>query len=279
MKPVLLTGGTGFVGRAVARALAERDVPVRHVIRTGSEAKLDPVLSSADEVIATDDLFAQTRQWWKDTCQDIDMVLHAAWYTEPGKYLVSDKNLDCVAGTLALAKGAAAANVRRFVGVGTCFEYDLTPGYLSVDTPLDPKTPYAAAKVATWHMLNQWLPLKDVSFLWGRLFYLFGAGEDPRRLVPYLHAQLGAEEPADLTSGAQIRDFMDVDAAAAMLVQAAFSDRTGAFNVASGRETTVRALAEKIADQYGRRDLLNFGARPDNLTDPPCVVGVLAEDT
>ena len=37
---------------------------------------------------------------------------------------------------------------------------------------------------------------------------------------------------------------------------------------------TVREIAEKIADEYGRRDLLRFGARPDHL-DPPCIVGVL----
>ena len=33
-------------------------------------------------------------------------------------------------------------------------------------------------------------------------------------------------------------------------------------------------LAENIADDYGRRDLLKFGVRPDNLIDPPCVVGL-----
>ena len=37
---------------------------------------------------------------------------------------------------------------------------------------------------------------------------------------------------------------------------------------------TVRELAERIADEFGRRDLLRFGARPDNPVDPPCVVGI-----
>ncbi|MDC0343674.1 NAD(P)-dependent oxidoreductase, partial [bacterium] len=97
--------------------------------------------------------------------------------------------------------------------------------------------------------------------------------------VPYLHRRLSAGEPADLTSGTQLRDFLDVDKAAAMLVKEALAARTGAVNIASGEGITVRALAERIADGYGRRDLLNFGARPDNITDPPCVVGVKAEDT
>jgi len=38
--------------------------------------------------------------------------------------------------------------------------------------------------------------------------------------------------------------------------------------------TTVRQLAEQIADEFGRRDLLHFGARPDNLIDPSFVVGI-----
>jgi dTDP-6-deoxy-L-talose 4-dehydrogenase (NAD+) len=37
-------------------------------------------------------------------------------------------------------------------------------------------------------------------------------------------------------------------------------------------------LAEQIADEYGRRDLLRFGVRPDNPIDPPCVIGVRDEN-
>jgi len=113
-----------------------------------------------------------------------------------------------------------------------------------------------------------------VEFLWARLFYLYGVGENSRRLVPYLHQQVQAGQVADLTSGTQIRGFMDVDDAAALLVADAFSTRTGVSNIASGQGTTVRQLAEDIADGYGRRELLNFGARADNLTDPPMVVGL-----
>lgn len=273
MSRVLITGATGFVGRAVVAALKARGATLRCVIRTGSAARLAG-LEPGDEVVETDDLFAETPEWWAGHCADMDMVLHLAWYAEPGKYLVSDRNLACLSGTLALARGAARARVGRFVGVGTCFEYDLTGGRLGPDAPLDPLTPYAAAKASAFLTLREWLPRQDVAFLWARLFYLYGEGEDPRRLVPYLHQQLGRGERADLTEGRQLRDFMDVDAAAALLVSDAFSDRTGACNIASGEGITVRALAERIADGYGRRDLLNFGARPDNLTDPPCVIGL-----
>jgi len=58
------------------------------------------------------------------------------------------------------------------------------------------------------------------------------------------------------------------------IADVALGHRKGAVNVCSGTPTTVRELAERIADEYGRRDLLRFGARADNQFDPPMVVGV-----
>lgn len=207
-------------------------------------------------------------------CEGIDAVAHLAWYAEPGRYLVSPRNLACLAGTIALAEGAIAAGVRRFLGVGTCFEYDLAAGHLSIDTPLKPSTPYAAAKAATFLALSQALPAAGMSFIWCRLFYLYGEGEDPRRLTAAIRMQLSRGATIDLTSGGQIRDFLDVAEAGSRIAALVNSDRCGPVNICTGQGVTVRALAESIADEYGRRDLLRFGARPDNLVDPPCIVGI-----
>jgi dTDP-6-deoxy-L-talose 4-dehydrogenase (NAD+) len=93
-------------------------------------------------------------------------------------------------------------------------------------------------------------------------------------LVPYIRARLSAGEPAELTSGEQVRDFLDVREAGRMIAAHALGGDTGAVNVCSGIPVTVRELALRIADEYGRRDLLKFGARPANLVDPPYVLGV-----
>ena len=273
---VLLTGATGFVGRQVLRAMVERGVRVRAVVRDGKQSQL-ATLEGIESLVTTPDLFAEGADWWSDVCEDIDTVIHAAWYAEPGKYLQSTKNLDCLVGTLQLAKGAANAGVRRFIGIGTCFEYDLSAGVLSIATPLRPLTPYAGAKAAAFLALLQWFSQQEVEFAWCRLFYLYGEGEDARRLVPYVRTKLTAGQTADLTSGNQIRDFLDVREAGSMIVEKALSNNQGPINICSGVPITVRQLVEKIADEYGRRDLLNFADRPDNLIDPPCVVGIRQE--
>lgn len=273
---VLLTGATGFVGRQVLRALHESSVSVRAVVREGSQGRLKPT-ERIEKIIVTRDLFFESSQWWADVCAGVDTIIHAAWHVEPGDYLESPKNLDCLSGTLQLAKGAALAGVRRFVGVGTCIEYDLASGMLSVDTPLRPMTPYAAAKAAAFMALSRFLSQQKVEFAWCRLFYLYGEGEASQRLVPYLRDRLAAGEPAELTSGTQVRDYLDVCEAGRTIAQVALSSAEGPFNICSGVPITVRQFAEGIADEYGRRDLLRFGARPDSLSDPPVVTGVRTE--
>jgi len=270
---ILLTGAAGFVGRQVLRALGERGCRVRSVVREGKQERFAHD-DAIETIVASRDIFAESAAWWARACGGVDTVIHAAWYAESGQYLQSPKNQECLSGTLRLAEGAVQAKVRRFVGMGTCFEDDLEAGRLSIKTPLKPSTPYAQAKVDAFNALSVALPRHGVAFAWCRLFYLYGEGEDSRRLVSYVRARLQAGEPAELSSGSQVRDFLDVREAARMIVDVALGSQEGPVNICSGKPVTVRELAERIADDFGRRDLLRFGARPDNPVDPACVVGV-----
>jgi nucleoside-diphosphate-sugar epimerase len=265
MTRVLLTGGTGFVGSPIRSSLNASGGDVLAVVRSGKV----PPTKNLSAVIETPDMFAEGYDFWAKACAEVDLVLHVAWYAEPGKYLQSPLNLHCLAGTLLLAMAARDAGA-RFVGIGTCLEYALTGRPLDTEAPLGPTTAYSAAKAAAFIALSN--SLED--FAWCRLFYLYGKGEDPRRLVPYLHARLSAGEPADLTSGTQVRDYMDVSTAADQIAAIALSRRQGAQNICSGIPTTVAALATEIAQSYGREDLLRFGARAENSDDPAHVVGV-----
>jgi nucleoside-diphosphate-sugar epimerase len=269
---ILVTGGTGFVGRHVVQHLRQQGHPIRAIVRKGRERDFIP--GDDYEIIYTGDVFVEKYTWWLDVLKGVSSIVHLAWYAEPGRYLESDLNVTCLRGTLRLAEAAIDAGVNRFVGVGSCFEYDLSQGDLSIATPLNPTTLYGACKAASYQVLTQWFTSSPIQFCWCRLFYLYGEGEDARRLVSYIRSQLELGQQVLLTKGNQIRDFLDVGVAAKMIADIALGEKQGPFNICSGIPISVRELAEKIADEYGRRDLLAFGARPHNVIDPFRVVGI-----
>ncbi len=273
MSIVLLTGATGFVGRAIHRYLDRRGHDVRVTVRPGSAARL-AVAVPQDAIIECDDIFAWDADWWAKACAGVDAVIHAAWYVEHGRYANALENAACAQGSFALAHGAVRAGVRHVIGIGTCMEYHLPGEQLSVDAPLRPANFYAACKLATFHMMREWFALHETGFSWCRLFYLHGEGEHPDRIAAYLHRRLQAGENAELSAGTQLRDFLDVRAAGAMIANVVDSGQQGVINICSGTPTTIRAFAEQIADGYGRRDLLQFGSKPPHPGDPAAVVGV-----
>lgn len=270
---IVLTGATGFVGKQILRSLIERGCSVRVLVRDPSRL---PDLSRypSVEVVQTADVFSARSSDLQKMLQGADTLVHAAWYAESGKYLTSPLNLACLTGTLSLAQTFAAVGGKRFIGVGTCAEYDLSVGVLTTDTPLAPTTLYASCKASAFQVLRCFLGQEGVGFGWCRIFYLYGEGEDERRLVPYIRKQLEAGQEVLLTRGEQVRDFLDVKVAGETIADFALGEQEGAINVCSGQAVTVRQLAERIADEYDGRALLRFGARPENAFDPPRVVGV-----
>ncbi len=256
-RTVLITGATGFVGRAVLAELLTKGVNIREIKR-GHRKNGETALSqdTRHQVIHTPDLFAENVNWATKVCSNVDIIVHLAWYVEHGKYQESPKNLDCLIGSLTLAKGALEAGISRFVGIGTCAEYDLTQSPLTVDSPLKPQSPYSAAKCATYLALSQIFKSSGTEFSWCRLFYVYGQGEDHRRLVPTLRSNLAAGKQTILKHGDSVVDFINVKDAAVQITDVVLGQAHGSFNVSSGAPITIKNFALTIADEYGHPDLI-----------------------
>ena len=272
MTNILITGASGFVGKQVLKGLESVECNISVVSRLDAETFSE--YQNVKKCIYTNDLFSQNEDWLLESLAGIDTVIHLAWYAEPKKYLSSEENLSCLVGTLNLAKAVCKSGVTRFIGVGTCAEYDTKFEVLSTDTPLNPKNLYASCKASAFLALNSLFANYNIGFVWCRLFFLFGEGESELRLHGYIKNQISKNKIINLTSGGQVRDYMDVSDASSEIIAATLSDFSGAFNVCSGEGATVREIAQTIAREMGREDLLNFGVIKKSEFDPDKIVGV-----
>jgi nucleoside-diphosphate-sugar epimerase len=265
---VLVTGAAGFVGSRVARALAGAEVDVHAVIRREPGPRLAGVegihLEQCDltDPSAVEQLVARVEP---------ELCIHCAWIATPGVYLTSPENEthERIAGDLALS--LVDHGCVRIVGLGTCFEYAPSNRPLSEASPLGPTTPYAHAKLAALARMNDACRGSATTLAWARLFYLYGPGEDPHRLVPSVVLSLLDGRPARTTPGEQLRDFLHVDDVAEALVAVAQSDVTGAVNVGAGRPVAVRELVEILGTITGHPELVELGALPYAPNDPMVV--------
>jgi nucleoside-diphosphate-sugar epimerase len=107
---------------------------------------------------------------------------------------------------------------------------------------------------------------------WARLFYVYGPGEAPGRLVPTVVQGFLAAAPVELSHGRQRLDFLYVDDVADALVRLLGSDVKGAVNVASGEATSVRDMVGAIVAHLEAPADVRFGARAGDEGGPPLVV-------
>ncbi len=229
---VLVTGASGFVGRQTFKPLESLGFKV--IAPSPHECDLlDPAQMRA--------LLDATRP---------SHVLHCAWEVTHGRFWTAPENLDWVAATLGLARHAARVGVRRFVGIGSCAEYDWSDGGAADRAEGDaalPDTLYGKAKLTTATLLDAFCAEAGIGFAWARLFHLFGPGEHPARFVPSLTRPLAEGKPALVRHGALVRDMMPVEEAGAALAALVASEVAGVVNIASGQGVTLGDFARRLA--------------------------------
>ena len=238
---ILVTGATGFVGRAFCEAAIARGHKVLGLCREVN-ARLP-----AGCQIARGSL--EQFPWHDMGTFKPAVVLHSAWVATPGVYLTSPENDALVETSAALFRGLAARGVTHLAGLGTCIEYAAseTPLHETRSLP-GPTFPYSRAKFALFRRLQDLGTELRLPWTWFRLFYPYGPGEHPSRISTHIIQQLRAGKPVTLRTPNSFKDYVYITDLAHALCQGLEATICGPVNVGSGSGTSIRNLARTIAD-------------------------------
>ncbi|MFK7931433.1 MAG: NAD-dependent epimerase/dehydratase family protein [Myxococcota bacterium] len=240
---VLVTGATGFIGRATCATLRRRGHQVHRVSRSATGAhRLDLLTDDPSRILDA-------------VCPDV--VLHLAWVAPPADYRNHVSNATWAYATRRLARLAQENGVERQVFAGTSLEH------------AEATTRYAQAKQSLRAHIGR--DLAPDTWAWARPFLVYGPGEAPERLIPTLARHLSSGQTVSLGPGTAVRDLVHVEDVAEALVAMVEGDGSGDIDVGTGRATQIAEVARIAARIAGRLDLLRLGQLPAR-SEPPRLV-------
>ena len=210
---ILVTGGAGFIGSHLVEALVERGHTVRVAdnLSTGNLANLSAVRDRIEFVECDVSNMASAR----DVVAGVDAISHQAAIPSVPRSVKDplESHQTCATTTLNLLQAAREHNVKRFVFAASSSAYGDCPELPKVESMRpDPRSPYAAAKLAAEHYISAFAACHGMDAISLRYFNIFGPRQDPSSPYSGVIARFSTlmqrgERPTIFGDGQQTRDF------------------------------------------------------------------------
>ena len=265
MSVYLVTGGAGFIGSNIAKALIEKGETVKIFdnFLTGRQENLEEIKNSAE--IITGDI--KDLEKLRSSFKKVDFVLHQAALCSVPRSINDpvSTNANNVDGTLNVLLASRDNNVKRVVFASSSSVYgDTKIMPKTEDLPLNPASPYAVSKLAAEHYCRVFYRNFGLETVILRYFNVFGPNQNPdseyAAVIPrFVRTIIKEQNPIIYGDGTQTRDFTNILNVVQANLRACASEENVAgesFNVAFGNQITVNELFEKI------RKLLNSDIKP-----------------
>ena len=260
---ILVTGADGFVSSHLCEYLHDNNAKVTGLIKRNSSGIFKNIDSIKNKISVrwgdTQDLSLLT-----EITKDVDIIFHLAAQSHVGYsiYNPHETVVNDVISTLNVLEACRKNDVKRLVHAGSSEIYGM-PSYSPIDEkhPLQPRSPYAAAKAAAENLLESYFYSYNLPVVMSRFFNIYGPRQGLDQAIPkFLLQALNNKNITIYGDGKQTRDYTYVsDAVKAYSLLGITSKIEGSVvNFGSGTEITIKKLAETILKLTKSKSKLTF---------------------
>ncbi|RBP36665.1 nucleoside-diphosphate-sugar epimerase [Roseimicrobium gellanilyticum] len=252
---IFVTGANGFIGRAFCQAAVAAGHEVLGLCRSANATLPDGCQKLVGDL--------EHVPWDEVKRFAPDALLHLAWIVTPGAYLNAPENDSLIGESEQLFRKCAELGVRHLAASGTCIEYAPSDEPLKENvSPLAPALAYSRGKVAAGNVLQALATEKGIPWSWFRIFYCYGEGEHPNRIVSWIMSKLASGEAVEVKTPDSVKDYIHVNDVASAMLWSIEKGIEGPINVGTGHGIRILDLTRMIATTVGADPSLVSGANP-----------------
>lgn len=260
-KRIVITGGAGLIGSHIADLVVReqpREVIILDNFVRGRRQNLAEAAAAFPLTIVEGDI--RDRALLARTLAGVDVVFHQAAIRITQCAEEPRLALEVLAdGTFNVLEAAAHAGVSKVVAASSASVLGLAEIFPTAEShhPYNNRTLYGACKVFNEGLLRSFADMYGLKYVALRYFNVYGPRMDvygayTEVLIRWMERLAAGQPPIIHGDGSQTMDFVHVHDIARANVLAAKSDISDdVFNVASGTETSLRELAQKLSHAMG----------------------------
>ena len=261
---VLITGGAGFIGKYLVKSLLEKNnsVTIFDNFSNSTKNSIDFLIEMGAKVIEGDITNIQDLQ---SVIKDHDIVVHLA-----AKISVSESinnpaetfriNVD---GTNNVLTACEKNHVKKIIISSSAAIYgeSLPDDKLTEESVMNPISPYGESKMQMEQNVKEFASKHNIDCVVLRFFNIYGIGQSPEYagVITKFKKNIVEEKPLQIFGdGLQTRDFVAIYDVIQSIHNAVVYDKSGIFNIASGKTVTIKELAEQMISLSGKKLEIKF---------------------
>lgn len=253
---VLITGATGFIGVALCKEMIANGHEVTTIIRENSKKK--------DKLPKEVKVIELSLNRLNEFNGSYDLMYHLAWNGSSGNdrndFYMQYSNIKYTVEAIKLAKRCGC---KKFIGAGSQAEYGIVHGEAKEDeTVCKPFMMYGAAKLAAYQMGKLVAEQEGISFVWPRIYSIYGRGENEGTLMSYLVSTLKEGKVPEVSACENMWNFMYIDdCVRALRILGENRNTEGIYNVASSDTRLLKEFVIETRNVINKDININFGAK------------------